>query len=306
MKTVKDTDPLPAYFISHGSPSMIYPDDIMTDKKAYETLQQIGQEIKVNRPDYIVIVSAHWQSSRKNVIEISLNDNNCTKDFENDILYDFQGFNQDLYKERFVSRASPYIVDVIHNSLTQQGCQSIVVKRGLDHGAWIPLKIAFGETISIPVIQISLPLSDDFTTNYQLGKALQVLRTTPIVNDWANEPFDKPLRCQLICSGCLVHSLIDLKRSCTFPNEIMPYVDTFINLIEEILEDSTPLTLLQSLNNLKRDSNYRQLLYQSHPSLEHFLPLVVAAGSNDSSCDIYSLYVGGKLSIGYGFFKFNL
>lgn len=47
---------MPAYFISHGSPDIMF----QPDSLPYKSLQALGNEIKQHNPKAIVVASSHW------------------------------------------------------------------------------------------------------------------------------------------------------------------------------------------------------------------------------------------------------
>lgn len=62
-KFIQNPTPFPTYFFSHGGPTFMYELDDFGNKGAWNAVKKIGNNIKKNwKPDYIVVVSAHWQS----------------------------------------------------------------------------------------------------------------------------------------------------------------------------------------------------------------------------------------------------
>lgn len=296
--SIRCKQPFPTYFISHGGPTLINEDDPLTDKGAYHKLKELGQEILLFEPDYLIVLSGHYQSNEPNTIEISVNKDN---DYENNLIYDFMGFPPEMYKQKFKSHGDLFVSLMVYRELVKHKFNAKIVDRGLDHGVWVPLKVMFGDELKVPLVQISLPYSDDFNDSYRLGQCLKSLKDRLI---W-NAALQVDLKGLVICSGTSVHNLRDLSRSRTFPGKVMPYVEQFHQLILSTFEKSTPLTILQNLNNFKKDNNFKQLLCQAHPTLDHFLPFVVAAGTDDGRNDFEQVYCNGAYSLGWGFYKFG-
>ncbi|KAI3405158.1 hypothetical protein KGF56_002114 [Candida oxycetoniae] len=313
-KFIKNVHPLPTFFFSHGGPTFMYEDDPFGNKGAWRTIKKLGQTIKSWKPDYILVVSAHWQSRGSNLIEINKIANNSS---ENPLIYDFYGFPSYMYKEEFHTKNDEFIANHVKQELVSNSFDCKVVERGIDHGVWVPFKVAFsdyttqttpqpkvkGLDLDCPVIQVSLAANDsDFDTHYKLGKVLNHFRSNKI---W-DERQEKYLTGMVICSGMSVHNLRDLGYSMRQPEGVMPYVKPFNKLLTNILENEDNNNnnqgddLLTRLNNLKN----LHILRQAHPTLEHFLPIVVAGGiANDSNDRIKELYNDEYASLGWGVYQ---
>ncbi|EMG47327.1 LigB subunit of aromatic ring-opening dioxygenase, putative [Candida maltosa Xu316] len=308
-KIIQNPHPFPTYFFSHGGPTFMYELDDFGNKGAWKTVKKIGTNIKKNwKPDYIIVVSAHWQSSGSNLIEINFPRNSK----ENPLIYDFYGFPDHMYKEEFHSENNLFIVNEIKKELESHGFNSSITNRGIDHGVWVPFKVAFSDYttqsreqpetkgLDLPdtaVIQVSLTSSDkDFAKHFKLGEALSKFKNELI---W-DESKEKYLSGLVICSGMSVHNLRDLGASFRAPGNIMPYVKPFNKLLTKIVEENHGKDLLNAFVDLQKNP----MLRQAHPTLEHFLPIVVAGGiASKSNDEIKELYNDSMLSLGWGIYQ---
>lgn len=308
------TFPFPSYFFSHGGPTFMYEKEPTGDSGAWKKVQSIGNHIKTDlKPDYILVVSAHWQLSGSNRVDIAVP---STPDGPNELIYDFHGFPNHMYKEKFVLRSSLLVAKLVQAKLQSSGFDSSLVKRGIDHGVWVPFKVAFlnyntlgpvpgitSDSIdleNIPLVQVSLTSrDDDFATHFKLGQVLSHFRENAI---W-DESQQRHLRGLVIFSGMSVHNLRDLMRPLTISSGLVkPYAKQFNGLLREILVNDDQI--LPRLENLKRQ--HRGLLYQAHPTLEHFVPLVAASGIVSGSKEpIKELYNNEVASLGWGIYQFG-
>ncbi|KAG7700142.1 hypothetical protein KL915_000831 [Ogataea haglerorum] len=141
---------LPVYFISHGGPTFADKGHAGSEVGAWDTVHKLGPQIVSSKPDYVICISAHWDT-HSNVL-VSSNEG------ENPLVYDFYNFPRKYYETKFHT---------------------------LDHGVWTPLRVAFGNPdvqdtkrldLEIPLIQVSLPASPKILDSYRLGEALYDLR----------------------------------------------------------------------------------------------------------------------------------
>src|SRR5260370_2263668 len=132
----------PAVFLAHGSTMSALGGD---DHAA--ALRACGDRHLDARG--IVIVSAHWQVSRP--LRVTAWD-------RMPLLYDFGGFPDELYRIQYPSPGDPGLAARIAGVL-QAGDQDTTFDtiRGLDHGAWVPARLASPEA-TLPGRGDSVPL----------------------------------------------------------------------------------------------------------------------------------------------------
>lgn len=287
----------PAYFFSHGGPTFMYSDtnpSIMGgDWGASNTLQNIGKYTRDTlKPEFVLCVSAHWQSSKPNQVEVAVPEED---NGENSLIYDFYGFPTYMYKEEFHTKSGPRsIAQEIVSTLSENGFDSSTAERGIDHGVWVPFKVAFSKTkpagsesrldLDVPLLQISLPGTDDLTKNYEFGQILNSFR-------------DRGL---LVFSGMSVHNLRD-----HMTKGFTGYASPFNNeLTEALVQASTGDARLKRLLEFEKSPEKNKLLRQAHPTLEHFLPAIVGAGAakDESVKELYSSITG---ALGWSIYQYG-
>jgi len=168
-------DVQPALFVSHGSPLLAL------DRGPFsEALRGFAASV---RPRAIAVVSAHWLSRESLFV---------TSSGRPETLYDFGGFPRALYELSYPVRGEPELARRIVDTLSARGLSAVAqATRGLDHGAWIPLRLGWPEA-NVPVIQLSLPRELGPERLLSLGRALASLREEGVL---------------LVGSGGIVHNL---------------------------------------------------------------------------------------------------
>lgn len=297
--TFNQSNKLPIFFFSHGGPTFADKHDKMgSNAGAWDTTKKIGTYIKkALKPDYIIVVSAHWQTKGPDEIEVSVPGmgeafytengikSNKIAPEENALVYDFYGFPKKFYDSQFHTYYNNAIAkDIVKTLKESDWFQAKTTERGIDHGAFVPLKVAFGDVdvpdskewdIDIPVIQVSLAGTSDIEIHYRLGEALSKYRS---------------LNGAIIFSGMSVHNLRDLGLARSQNNKPLDYVSPFNSIISNILTKTEKSQLMEELKQLPRKSEYKDLYHKSHPTNEHLLPAIVGAGAamGDECKELYS------------------
>ena len=144
----------------------------------------------------------------------------------------------------------------IAEMLGQNGLMSqIDSKRGLDHGAWVPLLLMYPDA-DIPVLQIAVPKVATPRMMFDLGRVLARLREENIL---------------IIGSGSFTHNLYEFigQDVAAVPE---PWVVAFADWMREKLAAGD----VESLLDYRRLAPFAR---ENHPTEEHILPLFAALGA---------------------------
>lgn len=230
---------LPSVFVSHGSPMLT----LEPDRPAHRFLRQASQHWR--QPKAILAVSAHWETETPEVGATA----------QPETIHDFYGFPPALYRQLYPAPGAPDVAARIKALLEAAGLPAqLDATRGLDHGAWSPLKLIYPDA-DIPVLQLSIQSHRDPAHHFALGRALAPLRDEGLL---------------VFATGSLTHNLRLLNRA--DHGEVAPWAQAFADWMAEKLQARDDAALL----------DYRRLAphaAMNHPSDEHLLPLYVALGA---------------------------
>ena len=130
--------------------------------------------------------------------------------------------------------------------------------RGLDHGAWVPLRIMYPEA-DIPVLQMSLPTHDPVRL-MALGERLRPLRDEGVL---------------IIGSGFLTHGLPFLKEF-RIDAAAPGWSTEFDSWAGDALARG-------DIDELARYRTHAPGMPYAHPTVEHYTPLFVTLGAATDS-----------------------
>ena len=227
---------MPALYIGHGAP-MLLDDQLWTSQ-----LKAVAG--KIEKPTAILIVSAHWESA-----PITLSNPNTNTP----LVYDFSGFDRKFYEMTYNSPDATALATKVAALMpkTESIAQS---NRGLDHGAWVPLRVMYPDA-DIPVLQMSMPTSDPGKL-MEIGRRLQPLRDEGVL---------------IIGSGFMTHGLPYIRD--WSPTAAAPtWSSEFDAWAAEALSRGDVDTL----------ASYKDLapgVRFAHPTVEHFTPLFISLGA---------------------------
>lgn len=231
---------LPTLFVPHGAPTFA-----LRPGAAGAALVRLAQQL--DRPKAIIVVSPHWETREPTV--------GSAADLET--IYDFAGFPHELYTLNYPAHGDAALAQRVAACLQAAGYPvRSDPHRGLDHGAWVPLRMMFPHA-DIPVIPVSIKAYAGAAYHYVLGQALAPLTAEGFL---------------IIGTGSITHNLRDYMM-CAQRNAPTPaYVRGFADWVDTRLTTHEIAPLL----------DYRQSMpdaTRAHPSEDHFMPFFVALGA---------------------------
>jgi 4,5-DOPA dioxygenase extradiol len=251
---------VPSLFLAHGSPMTVLDKTFAGAIHKFTSRQQ--------RLRAIVAVSAHWQTT--GVTRVTSNPRPS-------LIYDFMGFPGWLYEIAYPCPGDRAIAQTVAVLLERAGIEArLDPDRGLDHGIWVPLSLAFPEA-NVPVVQVSLPLPSTPELLFAMGRALARLRTEHVL---------------LIGSGGIVHNLSRLQMDGDDPTP-EPWAVEF----DTWVRDKAGSVDTDSLAGYLRLAPHAGA---SAPTSEHFDPLLFTMGTALPGDQLYDIYQGfrfGSLSM---------
>ncbi|KAJ7582588.1 Extradiol ring-cleavage dioxygenase class III enzyme subunit B [Mycena floridula] len=284
---------IPAFFFAHGSPMLAFSGSSVALGPRADALKQQGPQgplalflkdfgpalLKTYKPKGIVVFSAHWETYKERLVT----------DYgdENPLLYDYYGFDRELYQLKFKSRGDSALSNRVVEALKKAGYVARTSSKlenrgedgrgfkgpGLDHGVFIPFRLMFGaEFMDIPIVEASIDGDLSPESNWKLGKSVSALRDEGIL---------------ILSGGLTIHNLRDF--SSFSPETASAVCKEFDQAVIKALTIPDADERKKAMQDLTNHPGFRA----AHPREDHFVPLYVAAGAGE----------GGKAKVlngGYG------
>ncbi len=210
--------------------------------RAGPALTALGRSLP--RPRAVLVVSPHWMTPTPRVGTVA----------RPETVHDFGGFPAALYRLQYAVDGAPDVAQRALDLLAAAGWSPRADEhRGLDHGAWVPLMHLFPDA-DVPVFQVSLPARLDSAGAWALGQALAPLADEGVL---------------IVGSGSLTHNLYEFSPGDT---QEAAYAREFSDWVREAVLGRDDARLQRTLETAPHAQ-------RAHPTTEHFLPLLVAAGA---------------------------
>ena len=266
ISTLNKSDKMPVLFIGHGSPM-----NAIGDNEYRRSWQELGAQFgtKMAKPQVILCVSAHWLTDGWWLTAMA----------QPKTIHDFGGFPQELFDQQYPAPGDPAAAQAISLLVKQRASAPLgldMSEWGLDHGAWSVLKPMFPEA-EIPVVQLSMDYARGPEDHYALARQLKALRNRGVL---------------IVASGNVVHNLRQMQRGAA-GSQAYEWALEFDQTIGGYLQQGN----LDALQNFQQLGSMAKM---AHPTHEHYLPLLYAAGAVEASEPLRffnTSFQGGSISM---------
>lgn len=228
-------------FLGHGAPPLLDDPVWVPELQAWSR--------RMDRPSGILIVSAHWESAPAML---------SSPDAGTPLIYDFGGFAPHYYEMTYSTPDASALAALVASLFPHDSPVMQHPSRGLDHGAWVPLKVMYPEA-DIPVLQLSLPTADPERL-MRMGRWLRPLRDHGVL---------------IMGSGFLTHGLPFL-RDWTI-DATPPGWSVDFDLWAADALSRGDVEELMAFRDRAPGMPY------AHPTVEHLTPLFVALGAAEDA-----------------------
>lgn len=253
LKAQTRSSALPPLFVPHGAPTFA-----LRPGAAGAALGRYAAALP--RPRAIVVASAHWATSHPTI----------GSGTRLPTSHDFAGFPAEFYTLDYPATGCPEVAREVAAALTSAGfAVGEEPERGLDHGAWVPLRMMFPHA-DVPVVPLSIQPDRGPPGALELGRALAPLSERGLL---------------VIGSGNLTHNLADYRQAVIDGSPTPPYVREFADWIHARLAAEDLASLL---DYRRRAAGARR----AHPTEEHLLPFFVALGAAGRAIQAERLFAG--------------
>jgi 4,5-DOPA dioxygenase extradiol len=240
-------------FVAHGSPMFA-----IRPGAAGAALTLLAKEL--GRPRAVLVISPHWETQVATVGTA----------LQLETIHDFGGFDPSLYAITYPAQGS------------SQGAQEVVAaleaavlpvrtdaQRGLDHGAWVPLRYLFPQA-DVPIVPLSIQHHGGPQHAFRAGQALAPL----VQQGWL-----------IVATGNITHNLRDWQQAEMGLAINSSYAQRFSDWIHGQLLSGDTAALL--------DYRQRQIdALRAQPRDEHLLPLFTALGAAGSGAQLRTIHRG--------------
>jgi 4,5-DOPA dioxygenase extradiol len=221
-------------------------------------LSALAEELA--RPRAVLVISPHWETEIATV--------GTTSQLET--LHDFGEFDPALYAIQYPAQGSPLAAQEVVAALEAAGLPVRTdTQRGLDHGAWVPLRYLFPRA-DVPIVPLSIQHHGGPDHAFRVGQSLAPLAE----QGWL-----------IVATGNITHNLRDWQQAEMGLAIDSSYAQRFSDWIHAQLIGGDTAALLD-YRQRQRDA------LRAQPRDEHLLPLFTALGAAGAGPQLRAIHRG--------------